>query len=98
MDSNELYHFGVLGMRWGVKLSRDYRHGSKNRIKEIKSKNKVTDVKSFMNRHKMIKSAKAEARVKAAQRLYPKVQKLTLSKVMKENLGKSIIKSALMGD
>jgi len=97
MNNDELYHFGVLGMRWGVKLSRDYRHGAKNRIKEIKSKNKVTDVKSFMNRHKLIKRAKADARIKAAQRLYPKVQKSTLSKVMKENLAKSILKSALMG-
>lgn len=98
-DPNALAHYGVLGMRWGVRKSRGYATARK----AAKHRKKVALQKAGKNKE-LRKQAKAtykntlvNERTKALNKLYPKNSKALNKKIASDSMAKSLTKSYLMG-
>ena len=86
-DYGALMHYGVLGMRWGVRKDRSYRGARR----KAKAKFKRTGDKTAY------KNELAAAREKTLNRLYSKNSKKLNEKIANESMGKTLVKSYLMG-
>lgn len=85
--SEVLAHYGVLGMRWGVRHDKEY----KSEKKGIK---KSDEYKGFKNR-KERKNAINDAKVRAADRLYSTNSTATNRKIQTRSTAKTLGMSAL---
>jgi hypothetical protein len=79
-----LIHYGVLGMKWGIRRSRE--------VRKYKNSTKGADTKS-----ERYKKGLRNAKINAAYRLYSRHSKDLNKRVVDQKLGKSLAKSILMG-
>lgn len=89
VKSNELYHHGVKGMKWGVRKQRPTfeRDGSKKTVKKL---NKVLDADAKYGEHR---TARQNKRIRKLQKQYEKSAGRDIKKAVKndnENAAKSI--------
>lgn len=78
MDNNELYHYGVLGMKWGVRKSRPSSSGSSKGKK--KSKEPSPDLEAKSKRKSDLKSR----RTLSDEELKKKIERLKMEREFKE--------------
>ncbi len=82
----------------GVGINKGYRQDRKEIKSTYKSlKSKTTDKQQLKSLKNDYKKTKAEARTVAADALYPWQSQKTNEKIQSQNLGKSLVKSALLG-
>lgn len=89
MDNNELYHYGVLGMRWGVRRSPDQLARARHRKDEIHDDYKKAHSK------KSIKAMSNDELRSRNNRLNMEKQYKDLSK--KTSIGKKMVKAYVAG-
>lgn len=97
MNENELMHYGVLGMKWGVhranKLS-SKAAGSVSRSKELKKQGRTSEANREMAKAKKYKATSEKITKKSIERSGgTKAYEYNKN----ESLGKSIAKSSIMG-
>lgn len=78
MDNNELYHYGVLGMKWGVRKSRPSSSGSSKRKKKTNELSPDLEVKTKR------KSDLKSRRTLSDDELKRKIERLKLEREFKE--------------
>lgn len=93
-SSDELYHYGVLGMKWGMrrasKKGDTYTYKSHGQKKYEK---KVESLKTSNRKNGQEKLARAKTKLS----VYQQRDKNRQSYASKTNLGKSVVKQMLMG-
>lgn len=101
-------HYGVLGMRWGVRHDRRYssvRKAKKRELKNYANKQRLKardtntkyDRQSVKNKKRAIKQELANRRVAVANSRYPELSKRANRKIQTEGMGKTLAKSAALG-
>lgn len=84
MYNDELKHYGVLGMRWGIRRSRE--------VKGVKAnKKKYKGNKEAYNKDMKV------AREKAANRLYSKQNRTANKEIANMSTGQVLVRTALLG-
>lgn len=94
-----LEHYGVLGMRWGIRHDRRVKY-AKKRYKTIKKETKKDRTLSDDQKSRKINSAREDwmnEREKAANRLYTFNSKEANRKIAREGSAKALAKTSLMG-
>lgn len=76
MQPNELYHYGVLGMRWGVRRNRDniITRTSSRRTRGLKYRLKKDEKRASKGRSKRYDTKKLKSDLKASQKYDKMVQ------------------------
>ena len=78
MDNNELYHYGVLGMKWGVRKSRPSSSGSSKR------KKKTNELSPDFKERTKRKSDLKNRRTLSDEELKRKIERLKMEREFKE--------------
>lgn len=81
-NQNELKHYGILGMRWGVRRARN----SLEKAKQLRKQGRKKEATKL--------ETKAKNRLAKHERL---AGKKTIDYTMRQSLGKSVAKSLLLG-
>ena len=84
MNDKELIHYGVLGMRWGVRHDKEYKSG----MKSLKSRG--------LSRDQFVKE-RAALRLKTANRLYNKNSSKMNNRIVNRNAIGTAAMSSLLG-
>lgn len=97
MDNNELYHYGILGMRWGVRRSRKSSGSSKGSQKKSKTDGWSEDAKTVyaLKKKKVSQMSNAELR-KLNERALLEKQYRDLNKKQK-SVGQKFVTDVLAG-
>lgn len=98
-SSDTLEHFGVLGMRWGVRHDRRVKMAKARFKTDRKAINKDKSLSKTQKTRKIAASREQwmKEREKAANRLYSLNSKAANRKIARESTGKTLAKVALMG-
>lgn len=86
MDEDYLVHYGVLGMKWGVRKDRNYKYTSM-RTKHLTKKAEKARVKGKKNAEKLASKAKTSKQI----------DRKLLSYAKKTSTGKALAQNLLMG-
>lgn len=90
MTTNELYHYGVLGMKWGVRKG-NYWTETQDKVggsyTDRQKKRMTRQAKSILNKQIKRFNSIANAYEKDANRAYKKVDKLTWKSEARQNKG-----------
>ena len=95
MKPNELYHYGVLGMRWGVRRNRDniITRTSSRRTRGLKYRLKQDEKRASKGRPKQYDTKKLKSDLKASQ----KYDKMVQDRVTSLSKGKLAAQTLLFG-
>lgn len=108
--SDELYHYGVLGMKWGVHRSKKNAQKAKNRrdsaeeweeiARDAKSKGKTKQANKYKRHAENDRTAAKKYEAKAAKirtKHERRTDKATVSRVEKMSTGKAVAQSMIFG-
>lgn len=84
---NELYHYGVIGMRWGIRHDKQYK-SDKNSLKKQKKIGKINK--------EQYKQKLNNAKVSAANRLYGNTSAKSNTKIATDSTAKTLAKTLLL--
>jgi hypothetical protein len=103
MSNQELKHYGVLGMKWGISRSKEVRgvkKAYKNQKRDIRY-NRAHEYDKYETKNKQVdsqyKKDLAAAKEKAADRLFRDGDSARNHRIANMNLGKALLQSFLMG-
>lgn len=98
-SSDTLEHFGVLGMRWGVRHDRRVKMAKARFKTDRKAINRDKSLSKTQKTRKIAASREQwmKERERAANRLYSLNSKAANRKIARESTGKTLAKVALMG-
>lgn len=98
-DDEELRHYGVIGMRWGVRHKKKYKTAKiKAKQSRNKSLSKTVDRSERKRIKKKYKKALEDARVEVAQRYSSKTNKDVVEQIVRQSTGKTIAKELIFGN